>query len=71
MFWKAVLFWVGVLVALVMFFQLRPGSTNNAVQWSNYLPLAGLVAGLIVILWNRRKRAKAESPVEPTTEDRE
>jgi LPXTG-motif cell wall-anchored protein len=65
-FWKAILFWVGVLFAFAVLFEFRPASSTTVAQWSTFLPLVGLLLGLIVVVWKRRKEARDASQEEST-----
>jgi membrane protein DedA with SNARE-associated domain len=56
---KAVLFWVGVLVALMLLVHFAPGTAKSLDHWMDYSPLVAVVLGLAVIFWRRRKRAEA------------
>jgi membrane protein DedA with SNARE-associated domain len=57
---KAILFWVGVLVALIVLFQFAPATAKSIDHWMDYSPLIAVVLGLAVIIWRRRTRAPAE-----------
>lgn len=56
---KAILFWVGVLVALMIVVHFAPVTAKSLDHWMDYSPVVAIALGLVVVFWRRRKRAAA------------